>query len=104
MIVGWLGGAVTLTTVAAEVRLVQPLAILRTVYEPAVEMVTFRVVAPVLQRLPLALDDRSVTEPPVQKSVELSALMVGVAGKAVTATVVVADTVELQPFAMVRTV
>ena len=54
------------------------------------------VVAPFDQRFPVADDEVSVTLPPVQKVVAPEAVMVGVAGNALTVTVVAADTPELQ--------
>jgi len=87
--VGWLGISVIVTTVAAEIRLVQPDATLRTVNEPEAAVIMLRVVAPVLQILPAVADDCRVTEPPppVQKVVGPLAEIVGVAGNGVTTTV-----------------
>jgi hypothetical protein len=52
------------------------------------------VVAPVDQRLPVEEEDVSVTLPPVQKAVGPLAVIVGVAGVALTETVVPAEVAE----------
>ena len=53
-------------------------------------------VAPFDQIFPVADDEVSVTLPPWQKVVAPEAVMVGVAGNALTVTVVAADAAELQ--------
>lgn len=59
-----------------------------TVYVPAAFTTMFCVVAPVLQVLPLALDELSVTLPPWQNVSGPLAETVGVAGNGLTVTVV----------------
>ena len=86
------------TAKAAEVAL-QPAALVTvTVNEPAVETTIDCVVAPVDQRFPVADEEVSVTEPPVQN--EEAPLMVGVAGSAFAVTAKAAE-VALQPLALV---
>ena len=53
---------------------------------------------------PLAEEEVKVTEPPVQKVVELPALIVGVAGIGFTVTTVPAEVVEVQPPEVTETV
>jgi hypothetical protein len=65
---------------------------------PAAEIVIDCVVAPVDQRFPLAADDVSVIEPPVQN--EVGPLIVGVGGSGLTVTVRGAD-VAWHPLAFV---
>ena len=103
-IVGVAGKAVTVTVVPAEVAEVQPPLVTATVYVPDVETVIDCVVSPVDQRFPLAEDEVSVTLPPVQKLNGPPAEIVGVAGKAVTVTVVPADVAEVQPPLVTATV
>ena len=62
------------------------------------------VVAPVDHKFPLADDEVKTTLPPVQKLNGPPAEIVGVAGKAVTVTVVPADVAEVQPPLVTATV
>lgn len=94
------GMAFTVTTVAAEVA-EQPLPFVYvTVYEPAADTLMDCVVAPVDQRLPVACEDVSVTEPPEQNEVGPLAEIVGAVGLAFTVTIVAAEVVE-QPLPFV---
>lgn len=54
------------------------------------------VVAPVDQTFPVADDEVNTTLPPVQKVVAPPAVIVGVAGKAFTTTIVPADVADVQ--------
>ncbi len=103
-IVGVAGKAVTVTVVPAEVAEVQPPLVTATVYVPDVETVIDCVVAPVDHKFPLADDEVKTTLPPAQKVVGPPAEMVGVAGKAVTVTVVPAEFAEVQPPLVTETV
>ena len=77
--VGVAGIALTVTTVAAETGDGQ-IPFTNIVYEPAVETVIDCVVSPVDQRLLVADEEVSTTDPPAQKVVEPLAEIVGVAG------------------------
>ena len=61
------------------------------------------VVSPVDQRLSVADDEVSTTEPPAQKVVAELAVIAGVAGTAFIVIVVLAETPEAQPEAMTST-
>ena len=65
-------------------------------YEPSSETVIDCVVAPFDQRFPVADEDVKVTLPPWQKVVAPEAVIVGVAGNALTVTKVAAEVAELQ--------
>jgi hypothetical protein len=95
-IVGRVGKAVTVTTVAGEAVDVQPFAMVRKVMDPLVVRVMLWVVAPVLHKLPVAVEDVSVTEPPEQNEVGPLGVIVGV-GTVFTVTTVGADTALVQP-------
>jgi len=98
------GFGVTVITVPAEVADVQLPLLTDTVYVPEAETVIDCVVAPVDQRFPLAADEVNTTLPPAQNEVTLPALIVGVAGKAFTVTVVPAEVAEAQPLLVTATV
>jgi hypothetical protein len=88
-------------TVAGADAALQPLAFVTvTLYVPEVVTLIDCVVAPFDQRYDAALDAVSVTEPPAQNVVGPPAVIVGVAGIALTVTVVAAE-VALQPLAFV---
>jgi hypothetical protein len=87
VIVGVAGFAFTVTTVAAEVAEHPEPFVTVTVYDPAVLTVMDCVVAPVDHRLPVAEEDVSITEPPVQNVVGPPEEIVGVAGFALMVTV-----------------
>ena len=96
-IVGVAGMAFTVTTVAAERGEVHNPLSTKTVNVPEVETVIDCVVSPVDQRLLLADEEVSTTEPPAQKVVEPLAEIVGVAGVGFTVTISLAETLELHP-------
>jgi Cu/Ag efflux protein CusF len=104
VMVGAEGNAVTLTVVPAEVAEVQPPLVTATVYVPDVETVMDCVVAPVDQTFPLADDEVNTTLPPAQKVNGPPAEIVGVAGNAVTVTVVPAEVADVQPAVVTATV
>ena len=81
--VGVVGTEFTVTTVGAELAAQFPLETV-TEYDPLCETVMDCVVAPLDQVFPVALDDVSTTEPPVQKVVDPPAVTVGVAGTELT--------------------
>ena len=97
------GFALTVTTIAALETLVQKLAsVCVTEYEPDVINVAVLPDAPLLHTYPVPVLDFKVTEPPLQKVVKLLGAsddteIVGVAGKALTVIVPVADTVPEPP-------
>ena len=98
--VGAEGNGFIVTTVGAELAAQFPLETV-TEYDPLCETVMDCVVAPLDQVFPVALDDVSTTEPPVQKVVEPLAVIIGVVAVVVIVTLVIGD-VELQaPFVMV---
>jgi hypothetical protein len=97
-IVGVAGIGFTVITVAADTAEVQPLAIRRQVYEPAVVTVSVLAVVPLLHKtVPPLPDGVSITLPPVQKLVAAEAVIVGVAGIGVAVTVIADEATELQP-------
>ena len=104
VMVGAEGNAVTLTVVPAEVAEVQPPLVTATVYVPDAETVIDCVVAPVDHKLPVADDEVNTTLPPAQKVNGPPAEIVGVAGNAVTVTVVPAEVAEVQPPLVTATV
>jgi hypothetical protein len=104
VIVGVAGNGVTVTVVPADVAEVHPPEVTETVYVPSVVTVMDCVVAPVDQVFPVAEEDVNVTDPPAQKVMELPAVIVGVAGKGVTVTVVPADVAEVHPPEVTETV
>ena len=96
-IVGVAGIGFTVTTVAAEIGEVHKPLSTKTVNVPEVETVIDCVVSPVDQRLFVADEDVSTTEPPAQNVVEPLAEIVGVAGVGFTVTISLAEAFELQP-------
>jgi hypothetical protein len=88
--VGVVGTEFTVTTVGAELAVQLPLDTV-TKYDPLCETVMDWVVAPLDQVLPVALEEVSTTEPPVQKVVEPPAVTVGVEGNELTVTTVDAE-------------
>ena len=91
------GSAFTDTTVAAESGEVHKPLLTETVNVPDAETVMDCVVAPFDQVFPVAADEVSTTEPPMQNVVEPLAEIVGVAGVGFTVTVSLAEAFELQP-------
>jgi hypothetical protein len=87
LMVGVVGAAFAVTTKGADVE-GQPPAVTTTVYEPAVDTMIDRVVSPVDQRFPVAAEEVRVIVVPGQN--EDGPLIVGVAGGALTVTLVVA--------------
>ena len=96
VIVGVAGKAFNVTVVAAETAEEQVPLFTETEYVPDSDTVIDCVVAPFDQRFPVADDEVNVTLPPWQNVVAPDDEIVGVVGKAFTATVVVADTAEVQ--------
>ena len=94
-IVGVVGNGFTVTVVPADVAEVQPPLVTDTVYVPLVDTVIDCVVAPVDHKFPLADDEVNTTLPPAQKVKGPPAEIVGVAGNAVTVTVVPAEVAEV---------
>jgi hypothetical protein len=94
VMVGVVGFAFTVTTVAVEVAVQPEPFVIVTVYEPEELTVMDCDVAPVDHVFPLAADEVNVTEPPLQKVVGPPAVMVGVDGFALTVTTVAVDVAE----------
>ena len=95
-IVGVAGNAFTVTTVGAEAAEAQVPLLTETLYDPPVETVIDCVVAPFDQMFPVAEDEVRVTLPPWQKVVAPEAVIVGVAGSALTETTVAAEAADAQ--------
>lgn len=83
-----------MTTVAADVAEQPNPFVTVTVYDPEALTVIDCVVAPVDHVFPVAEEEVKVTEPPEQKVVGPPAVMVGVAGVALTVTTVAAEVAE----------
>ena len=92
--VGGTGFTVTVVEAAADV---QPLAETVTVYVPLAETTIDCVVSVVDQVFPVAEEEVSVTEPPVQNARGPLAVIVGVAGTGFTVTTVGTDEDEQLP-------
>ena len=95
---GGTGFTVTVVEAAAEV---QPFAETVSVYVPAVETTIDCVVSVVDQVFPVAAEEVSVTDPPVQNVNGPLAVMVGVAGIGLTVTTVARDEDEQLPLTTV---
>jgi hypothetical protein len=100
--VGGVGFTVTVT--GAETADVQPAATSYTVNVPLVVTLIDDVVAPLLQLLPEAALEVSVTLPPEQMVVDPLGVMVGVGGMGFTVTTTGVETAEVQPAAISTTV
>ena len=105
-ILGVAGAAFTVTTIACEIALVQPLAIARAVKVPACVTVISSPMAPLLHKYvtlaPMAAMPK-VALPPAQKLVAVAAAMIGVAGTGFTVTITVGANADVQPLEMART-
>lgn len=97
VIVGTGGSGFTVTVVAADVDVHDPLETV-TVYEPLALTVIDCVVAPFDQVFPVAAEDVKVTEPPVQNEVGPPAVIVGTGGSGFTVTFVAVEVDEQDPF------
>lgn len=95
-IVGVVASGFTLTVVPADTAEVQFPLLKVTEYVPEVVTVIDGVVAPFDHTFPVAAEEVNTTLPPAQKVVGPPAVIVGVAGKALTVTVVPADAAEVQ--------
>jgi hypothetical protein len=95
--VGVVGTGLTITFTVADVPEAQPLEMTSTEKVPLVSTVIDWLTSPLLQKLCVAADEVSVTDPPSQNVVAPEAVIVGVAGTGFTITGITFDVPEEQP-------